>query len=89
MDPDSAELGDILTTPQSTQHKTYGYLTKKKQKTHTTNNHHVSTLQHAIYAHPHHKLIKEGIGRIGHFSTSPTGIFNMSLLDHNSTYFPR
>ena len=36
----------------------------------TAHNHHISALQHTIYAHPHHKLVKEGIGRIGHFATS-------------------
>ena len=55
----------------------------------TAKNHHISTLQHTIYAHPHHKLVKEGIGRIGHFSTSSAGISNTSLLDHNGTCFLR
>ena len=59
------------------------------KKTHTTNNYHVFALQHTIHAHPHHKLIQEGIGRISHFSASSTGISNMSLLDPNSMHFPR
>ena len=55
----------------------------------TTINQHASTLQHDIYAHTHHKLIKKGTRRISHFPTSPTGISNRALLDHNSTCLSR
>ena len=57
----------MLTTPPISHHKTYGYLINHKKRKKTANNHHISTLQHTIYAHPHHKLVKEGIGRISHF----------------------
>ena len=60
----SVELGDILTTPPIYPPQNLWIPNKKN---HTANNHHASTLQHAIYAHPHHKLIMERIGRISHF----------------------
>ena len=63
--------------------------TKKPCTTGTTINQHASTLQHDMYAHTYHKLIKNGTRRISHFPTSPTGISHMTLLDYNSTCLPR
>ena len=52
----------------------------------TANNNHASTLQHSVHAYPHHKLVRKGIGRISHFSTSSAGMSNMSLLDYNNMF---
>ena len=45
----------------------------------------ITILQPSTYTHPYHELISDGTWRIGHFSTSPTGIPNQTLLDYYHT----
>ena len=88
----SAELTAILTILQiyplyslRIPHNHY----KKNLHYCTTIDQHTSTLQHNTYAHTYHKFIKDGTRRISYFSTSPTGIPHLTLLDYNSTYLTR